>query len=55
MAKSYNENGELIEFQDGGDTVLNIQDLREKLANADGNPQVMDVLNSIIDYLEATE
>jgi len=51
MGKEY-INGKLKETQQDGKTKLDIQQLRQKLNDANGNPQIQAVLEQIIDYFE---
>lgn len=50
--KIFGEDGELKEVQQNGETVVDIGELREQLSSVNGNPQVVAVLESIVDYLE---
>lgn len=51
-SKEFDENGNLIEVQENGKTVLNLQEVRETVEQSNGNPDMKEAMLKIVDYLE---
>lgn len=52
MSTKITENGKVVEIQENGETVVDIQDLKDKQKNIKGNPDMKEMFNQIINYLE---
>lgn len=51
--KIRDEDGNVVRVEDGeGNKLTDIEELRQKIVEANGNPQILECLNQIVNYIE---
>lgn len=51
--KIKDEKGNLLEIQDKGETVFSTQELKERIENVNGNPDMKQAMLMVVKYLES--